>query len=107
MLEYNTITYKDILNNINSSFSCRKIYGIIMDKYTNALQELRSMIKINRKKKDLTLKELGDRVGLHSNFLGLFEKGESEISLMNFIKLIDELEIIDETNFVLKTLLDK
>jgi transcriptional regulator with XRE-family HTH domain len=46
-----------------------------------------------RKMQDLSQEELAERVGLHRTYIGMIERGEKNITLLNIVKISNALEI--------------
>ena len=54
-----------------------------------------------RKKKELSQEELADKAGLHRTYIGMIERGEKNITLVNIEKIANalELSVSDLMNF--------
>lgn len=57
------------------------------------LRKFGSNLKKIRKDKNLSQETLGLEVGLHRTYIGMLERGEKNISLLNIIKISKTLNI--------------
>jgi transcriptional regulator with XRE-family HTH domain len=71
------------------------------------LNDLRNIIRVKRKMKQKTLHEVGKETGISHNYIGLWERGNGDITISKFIKLIDTLDALEEVNLCLKSAMGK
>jgi len=50
-------------------------------------------VRLERQKKGLTQEELAFRAGVHRTYIGMIERGEKNITLINIAKICSALEI--------------
>lgn len=60
-------------------------------------------IRLSRKERNLSQEELADKAGLHRTYIGMIERGEKNITLLNICKLSKALnlkisELLSNTN---------
>lgn len=73
------------------------------EKLQYIMDDLRRIVKIKRKSLKWSQKELSDKTGISSTSLGEFERGQSDINLINFIKIINSIDILDDVYLCLKS----
>ena len=65
------------------------------------MERVRRNIKVFRKKRDLTQKELAEKSGLHRVTIAKIESGEESLTLNKLVKIAKGLEVEIEMLFVL------
>lgn len=50
-------------------------------------------VRLLRKEKNLSQEELAEKAGLHRTYIGMIERAEKNITLINIEKIADALEI--------------
>lgn len=75
--------------------------------YETVLFSMGEMLKESRLKLDLTQEELAERTGLKRSYISKIEKGETDIRLSNFLKLLLGLELNSFNLDDLKTFIKK
>jgi transcriptional regulator with XRE-family HTH domain len=63
------------------------------------LKEFGERIKTIRKNKGLSQEELADKAGLHRTYIGMIERAERNITLINIDKIAKALEVSVSTLF--------
>ena len=59
----------------------------------NILIEFGEMVRKIRKEKEISQEELGRKANLHRTYIGMIERAEKNITLLNIEKIADALEI--------------
>jgi transcriptional regulator with XRE-family HTH domain len=63
------------------------------NKDDKALTNFGKNLRHIRKMQNLSQEELAEKVGLHRTYIGMVERGEKNITLLNIMKLSNALEI--------------
>ncbi|MBL1279776.1 MAG: helix-turn-helix transcriptional regulator [Fluviicola sp.] len=64
-----------------------------MKEKNNILLEFGNVIKSHRKKCGISQEELALKAGLHRTYIGMIERGEKNLTLINIMKISSALEI--------------
>jgi transcriptional regulator with XRE-family HTH domain len=59
---------------------------------SQALQEFGARVRNLRRRRALSQEGLAENVGLHRTYIGSVERGERNISLVNILRIADELD---------------
>ncbi len=59
----------------------------------NCLKTIGNQIRIHRKSRGISQKELGRRAGLHPTYIGQIERGEKNITVISLNKISNALDI--------------
>lgn len=80
-----------------------KIKSMKKESHTNLTEKLGQKIRIERMKRKMSQEKLAELAELNRNFIGMVERGESNITVKNLeaISLAFGMEIKDLFNFVI------
>lgn len=76
-----------------------KVYGVVGTEtrstfeFESTMLYVGELIKENRVKQDLTQEELAQRTGLKRSYISKIEKGDTDMRLSNFIKILKGLDL--------------
>lgn len=60
---------------------------------SDILNRFGDKVRLLRKEKNLSQEELAEKAGLHRTYIGMIERAEKNITLINIEKIADALEI--------------
>lgn len=60
---------------------------------SEVLKKFGEQVRQLRKQKDISQEELAHRAGLHRTYIGMIERAEKNITLLNIEKIADALEV--------------
>ena len=61
--------------------------------YSQEYSQLLKWLRLQRKQKGITMRELGDKLGVIHSWVGKIEQGERRLDLIEYIRLCKALEI--------------
>jgi transcriptional regulator with XRE-family HTH domain len=64
-----------------------------MGKKVQTLVKFGEKLKVARKEIDLSQEELAEKAGLHRTYIGMIERGEKNVTLINILKISHALNI--------------
>lgn len=64
-----------------------------MDKKMELLNKFGEKVRGERLKKGLSQEDLAEKAGVHRTYIGMIERGEKNITLMNIKKVANALEL--------------
>jgi len=71
-----------------------------MDSNSNILKSFGERIRQLRKEKGFSQEELADKAGVHRTYIGMIERAEKNITLINIEKIANALEVSIKDFFI-------
>lgn len=70
-------------------------------------EDIKNLIKLKRQSKQLNQKDLSNIIGISKGFLGLYERGQTEMTVPNLLKIIYALDMVEDFFILLKNAFEK
>ena len=61
--------------------------------YSSEYAELLNWLRQHRKKKQLTMRQLGKNMGIHHSWIGKVEQGERRLDIVEYLRICTALDI--------------
>lgn len=70
-------------------------------------EDIKNLIKLKRQSKQLSQKDLSNVIGISKGFLSLYERGQTEMTVPNLLKIIYALDMVEDFFILLKNAFEK